>query len=371
MTTVSNDTTDAMDPVVVDSPRAKSAVEVEAPQKHFCPGITTIMLLIHVAALVLMPFTFSWPAVIVAVASWQLFGMFGITIGYHRLLTHRGFTCPKWFEYGLALLGSCSLQGPPARWVGTHRAHHQFSDDELDPHSPRKSFFWSHMGWLFYDVEGYMPDQVCGRYAPDLMRSRFYTWLEKDRNYILVYIAHAAIYWLAGFGFGWWLGGSALYGVHLGTGLVVWGVLFRTVWVWHITWSVNSVTHVFGYRNYEEPDDSRNNWIVGLLAHGEGWHNNHHADPRSTSHGHRWWEMDVSYRMIQAFGVLGLARKIIKPRVKHLMHSDEVAEMTGKDESVIPDQPGLPVDEKTTLAPGAADDAQAPVPGETQSSEMQ
>ena len=359
MTTLSHEATGAIEPVVTENPQAESAVEGEAPQGNFCPGRTAIMLLIHVAALcVFIPWLFSWTAVIVALASWQLYGMFGITIGYHRLLTHRGFTCPKWFEYSLATLGSCCLQGPPGRWVGTHRAHHQFSDENLDPHSPTKSFFWSHMGWLFYDVEGYLPDQVCSRYAPDLMRNRFYAWLEKDRNYILVYLIHAAVYWLAGFGFGWWLGGSALSGVQLGTGLVVWGVLFRTVWVWHITWSVNSVSHVFGYRNYkEEPDDSRNNWIVGLMAHGEGWHNNHHADPRSSAHGHRWWELDVSYRMIQAMKVIGLARGVIPPRVKHRMHGNAVAEKMGKDENVLPEDTGLPADAEKSVTPVAVDDS--------------
>jgi len=360
LTTVSNDTTGAIEPVVTESPRATSAVEVEAPQKYFCPVLTAVMLLIHVAALaVFLPYTFSLAGVIVALVSWQLYGMFGITIGYHRLLTHRGFTCPKWYEYILTTLGSCSLQGPPGRWVGTHRAHHQFSDDELDPHSPTKSFFWSHMGWLFYDVEGYKPDQVCSRYAPDLMRNRFYAWLEKDRNYILVYLFHAALYWLAGFGFGWWLGEKGMMsGVQLGTSLVVWGVLFRTVWVWHITWSVNSVSHVFGYRNYkDEPDHSKNNWIVGLLAHGEGWHNNHHADPRSSAHGHRWWELDVSYQMIWIMAVLGLAGDVIKPRVKHLMHSNEVAEKAGKEEQVIPVETGFLADGETSTAPVAPDDS--------------
>jgi len=347
---VSNDTSGAIDPVVTEGPRPTSAKEVEAPQKYFCPGLTAIMLLIHVAALaVFLPYTFSWAAVIVALASWQLYGMFGITIGYHRLLTHRGFTCPKWCEYILALLGSCCLQGPPGRWVGTHRAHHQFSDDELDPHSPTKSFFWGHMGWLFYDVEGYKPAQVCSRYAPDLMRSRFYVWLEKDRNYVLVYLFHIAIYWLAGFGFGWWLGGGMMAGVQLGTSLVVWGVLFRTVWVWHITWSVNSVSHVFGYRNYKnEPDESRNNWIVGLLAHGEGWHNNHHADPRSSAHGHRWWELDMSYLMIRTMAVLGLAGNVIKPRVMHLKHNKGAGGTSGKEEQVIPEETGIPADGETS-----------------------
>ncbi|MDP7205397.1 MAG: fatty acid desaturase [Pirellulaceae bacterium] len=317
------------------------------------------MLLIHVAALaVFLPYTFSWTAVIVAVASWQLFGMFGITIGYHRLLTHRGFTCPKWLEYSLATIGSCCLQGPPGRWVGTHRAHHQFSDDDLDPHSPVKSFFWGHMGWLFYDVEGYLADQVCSRYAPDLMRKRFYTWLEKDRNYVRVYLVHAAIYWLAGFGFSWWLGQDMMERVQLGTGLVVWGVLFRTVWVWHITWSVNSVSHVFGYRNYkEEPDDSRNNWIVGLMAHGEGWHNNHHADPRSSAHGHRWWELDESYWVIRAMAVLGLAGNVIKPRVMHLKHNKGAGGKPGKEEQVIPEETGIPADAETSTDSIPPDDS--------------
>ena len=300
---------------------AEVTEEKEPPQMYFRWGRTIAMVLVHVAALsIFIPWVFSWTAIIVALVSWKVFGMMGITIGYHRLLTHQGFTCPKWVERSLATLGACCLQGPPARWVGTHRAHHQFSDEEDDPHSPRKSFFWSHMGWLFFDTEGYLPKQVCERYAPDLMRSRFYSWLERGLNTELLYVIHAALYWLAGFGFGWWAFGSALAGVQLGTSLVVWAVVFRTVWVWHVTWSVNSVTHVFGYRNYDEPDDSRNNWLVALMAHGEGWHNNHHADQRSACHGHRWWEFDLSYQVIRTMKLFRLARDVVTPEPKRIQN---------------------------------------------------
>jgi len=268
----------------------------------------------HVLALLAcVPWLFSWSGLAWAVAGLYLFGTLGINIGYHRLLTHRGFTCPRWVEHGLSVLGACCWQGSPMSWVAIHRMHHQHPDEPGDPHSPQTSFFWSHMGWfLIYDPAIYNL-ATYDRYARDLFQDRFYKWLERPP----VWRTIQRMQWLA------FLGGGALVGVlstgslwgacQLGLSWLVWGVFVRTVAVWHITWSVNSVTHLWGYRNFDTHDDSRNNWVVGLVSNGEGWHNNHHAHPRCAAHGRRWWEFDVSYLTICLLASVGLAWGVVKP----------------------------------------------------------
>ncbi len=154
------------------------------------------------------------------------------------------------------------------------------------------------------------------RYARDILRDPFYLRLEKKLMWVWVYFAHAILFFLAGLGAGWLLTGEYLGGVQFGLSLLVWGVFVRTVAVWHITWSVNSITHMWGYRNYETGENSRNNWFVALVSNGEGWHNNHHADQRSAAHGHRWWEFDVTYITIRMLRLVGLARDVMTPNVK-------------------------------------------------------
>jgi fatty-acid desaturase len=122
------------------------------------------------------------------------------------------------------------------------------------------------------------------------------------------------LFFAVGFTIGWLAGGQPSAGVQLGLSWLVWGVFVRTVVVWHITWSVNSLTHLWGYRNYKTSDNSRNNWLVGLVAHGEGWHNNHHAEQASAAHGHRWWEIDVTYLTICCLEAVGLAHDVVRPR---------------------------------------------------------
>jgi stearoyl-CoA desaturase (delta-9 desaturase) len=192
--------------------------------------------------------------------------------------------------------------------------HHQHSDEPADPHSPRKSFFWSHMGWILnYDPALYNLFTY-DRYARDLFQDRFYKWLERPRVYRAVQWAQSSAFVLVGALVGALLTGSAWGALHLGLSWLVWGVFVRTVAVWHITWSVNSVTHLWGYRNFDTKDDSRNNWLVGLVSNGEGWHNNHHADPRSAAHGQHWFEPDVSYMTIRALERAGLAWDVIGRR---------------------------------------------------------
>lgn len=284
------------------------------------------------AFLALIPWLFSWSGLILCVSGFYIFGTLGINLCYHRLLTHRGFTCPRWLEHTLAIIGVCCLQDTPAHWVAVHRKHHQHSDEQPDPHSPLVNFFWGHMGWLFVENSDMDRMTMYERYVKDLLRDRFYLHLERGANWVWINLAQWIVFYLVGSGIGWAISGNIMSGVQMGLSWVVWGVILRTVCVWHITWSVNSVTHVWGYRNYDTNECSRNNVLVGLISNGEGWHNNHHADPRSAAHGHRWWEFDVTYLTIQGLALVGLAKDVIKPRVGRLK-SKEVLPVLEDDQA--------------------------------------
>jgi fatty-acid desaturase len=272
--------------------------------------LTTVHLLSFLAVI---PWLFTWSGLIVAILGHFVFGMFGITIGYHRLLTHRGFTCPKWLEHSLATMGMFNLQDSPARWVAIHRLHHRYSDQQEDTHSPLVSFLWGHVGWVVCRHKDTDRTIRYGRYVPDLLRDPYYRRLERNQGWLLVFLAHAITIIAAGAVFGYFTGGASM-ALRYAASWGVWGVAVRTVFVLHGTWSVNSLAHMYGYRNYETRDQSTNNWLVALVAHGEGWHNNHHADPRSAAHGHRWWEFDLSFWVIRLLGLAGLAGNIVRPR---------------------------------------------------------
>jgi fatty-acid desaturase len=298
-------------------------LERDSPRRVHVRILSAIVAMHLVALLACVPWLFSWSGLAWAVGGLYLFGTLGINVGYHRLLTHRGFACPLWLEHGLAVLGACCWQGSPMAWVAVHRMHHQHSDEPGDPHSPRASFFWSHVGWvLIYDPALYNLSTY-DRYARDLIRDRFYKWLERPRVWrnlhLIQWAAFLCLGALAGGLWSW----SLLGALQTGLSWLVWGVFLRTVLVWHITWSVNSVTHVWGYRNHDTDDDSRNNWVVGLVSNGEGWHNNHHADPRSAAHGQRWWELDVSYLSIRALELVGVVRDVVRPRRGRVLERPE------------------------------------------------
>jgi fatty-acid desaturase len=278
------------------------------------------------ALLALIPWLFSWTGVALAVAGCYVFGTLGINLCYHRLLTHRGFVCPKWLEHSLAILGVCCFQDTPARWVAVHRLHHQNSDEQADPHSPLVNFFWSHFGWLLVTNSELQRLSMYERYSKDILRDRFYLNLERNAMWVWINLIQWAVFYFIGFGIGWAVTGAMMGGVQFGLSLLVWGVFVRTVLVWHITWSVNSVTHLWGYRTYATGEQSRNNVFVGIISNGEGWHNNHHADPRSAAHGHRWWELDVTYLTIRLLALIGLAKKVVMPsgRLMPVTSADDV-----------------------------------------------
>jgi fatty-acid desaturase len=266
--------------------------------------------------LVFVPYFFTWIGVAAFFAGMIVFGQLAIPIGYHRLLAHKSFRCPKWFERTLVTLAMCAAQETPAQWVAWHRRHHVHSDEPEDPHTPRVTFFWAHVSWLVHESRSRLQTfSMFEKYARDILADPYYRWLEKLPSPAgLFFLGHAVVCGvitatLAVLWYGW--GPEAL---RVTASVMLWGIVARTVWVWHITWSVNSLTHLFGYRNYETGDDSRNNWFVSLLTAGEGWHNNHHADPASASVQHRWWELDPNYYTIRLFEAVGLASDVVPPR---------------------------------------------------------
>ena len=282
-----------------------------------------------VACLAFFPYFFSWTGVVLAVLGLYVFGTLGINLCFHRLLTHQGFIVPKWLERTFATLGVLCVQDTPAKWVAIHRLHHQYSDEQPDPHSPLVTFFWGHMGWLLVDNVQIHSLNHYEKYARDVLRDPYYFALERKLMWVWVNIASWAVFYLAGFlGYYTFAYPNASEANQFGWSVLIWGVFVRTVLVWHITWSVNSLAHVWGYRNYETDENSRNNWFVGLVSNGEGWHNNHHADQRSAKHGHKWWEFDVTWLTIKFLKAAGLAKEVVMP--SHRLAKVEIAPQSGR-----------------------------------------
>ncbi len=278
---------------------------------------TLFFIALHsLALLALLPWFFSWAGVVAFVVGVVVFGQLAIPIGYHRLLSHHSFRTPKWFERTLVTMAMCTAQETPAHWVAWHRMHHCHSDHDQDPHSPRVGFFWSHVRWLVHEKRSRLATfSMYEKYARDIVADPYYRWIERlPIPAGIFFFLHAIIFAIVATGVCVAMYGNVPEAYRLASSLFLWGVVVRTVWVWHITWSVNSLSHVFGYRNYATPDDSRNNWFVTLLTAGEGWHNNHHQDPASASVQHRFWEIDINYYVIRLFGLVGLATHIVKPR---------------------------------------------------------
>lgn len=283
---------------------AREAVESgKATLRQISQGIdwpvAAWLIFVHAGALA-APFFFTWKGVLLTLVLTWLTGGVGICLGYHRMLTHQSFTTFRPIRWLIAWLGNLAGQGSPLTWVATHRKHHAFSDQDDDPHSPRHGAWWSHMFWLVPRLGRQYYETLYERYAPDLARDPGMRLL--DKTFLLWYWVVGVVLFLVGFLFWDW---------YTGVSFVVYGTFVRLVYVLHTTWFVNSASHLWGYRNYETKDDSRNNWWVGLLSFGEGWHNNHHAHQRMARHGHRWWEIDVTYWTICVMEKLGLAWNVV------------------------------------------------------------
>jgi len=268
-------------------------------------------ILFHAALpLVFVPWLFSWSGLLLIPILHFIFDWLGIGLCYHRTLTHGGLSLPKWLERTFVVFGICTLMDSPARWVAIHRRHHQHTDEQPDPHSPWVTFWWGHMGWLIHENEELSNVDFYYRYAPDILKDRFYLNIERYRLWAVIYFVHGALVFSAGLAAGWLYTGQYMGGLQLALSWLVWGVVGRTLFSWHTTWAVNSVCHLWGYRNYETLDQSTNQWLIALLTGGEGWHNNHHAHPVSAAHGHKWWECDPTYVNIRLLSAVGLATNI-------------------------------------------------------------
>lgn len=239
------------------------------------------------------PMTFTWGNFGLMMAGYFLTGCIGITFGYHRMIAHKSFTVPKVVEYFAAYCGALSIQGDPLQWASTHRYHHLHTDTPKDPHSTYEGAWWSHAGW-------FMDNELTGNRtrdhsnAKELAAQPFYRYMEKTYSWHLL-LSLALLYAFGGFG------------------ALIWGGCVRTCLVWHITWSVNSLCHIYGKQEYNTKDLSRNNWLMGVLAWGEGWHNNHHAFEYSARHGLKWWQVDVTWMIVRGLELVGLAKKVKLP----------------------------------------------------------
>jgi fatty-acid desaturase len=263
--------------------------------------VVTIMVMVSIMAIcAVLPQFFSWSGVITFITLYILTGL-GITLCYHRLLTHKSFKTSKLLRKILTFFGCLAMQGPPIVWVGTHRQHHKYSDGDKDPHTPQHGFTWSHYIWTIskssYEFE---PSTLTN----DLNKEPFMVWLGKFYWFpqIILVLVLAIIGWVTG-------------GLNQALSLIFWGVGLRTFMLWNFTWFVNSAAHTWGYKNFKETgDNSRNLWWVALFAFGEGWHNNHHGEQKSAAHGMRWFELDPTYWVINMMSWVGLASDIVRPK---------------------------------------------------------
>lgn len=264
--------------------------------KSGSPGLTFnsrnifIVISFHVIALAAL-FTFSWTNLaVLLIGNWVVGGL-GVGLGYHRLLTHRSFSVPKWLEYTLTIFGTMSVQDGPVKWVSTHRIHHRYTESSRDPHSTRAGFMWAHLFWILRGTAQDHNSATMAKYVPDLIEDKIHLLIDKF-YYVPLLVSGAALFLIGGIP------------------MVIWGVFARVVFGWHSTWFVNSAAHFWGKRRFQTDDDSTNNWLIALLTFGEGWHNNHHARPSSARHGLRWFEFDLNWMTIRVFEKLRLASRV-------------------------------------------------------------
>jgi sn-1 stearoyl-lipid 9-desaturase len=268
----------------------EEALQLTWNEKRFDWVNVVYFTVVHVMALGAL-WTFSWKGLAILVVLNWLGGSVGIGVTYHRLLTHRGYRAPKLFEYLGTVCGLLASEGGAITWVAMHRMHHTLSDRPgKDLHTPKDGFWWSHLGWIICDL-GFDRREIERRQAPELVADPVHRVLNRLHVFPNILVGLALYAW------GGWP-------------LVYWGVFLRIVVTLHVTWLVNSAAHTWGYRTYETPEGSTNCWWVGLLAWGEGWHNNHHAFQRCARHGLEWWEFDANWLVIRALAALGIAKDV-------------------------------------------------------------
>lgn len=265
-------------------------LELDRPEKIRWHWKIAPFIAAHLVCLAAFWLPFSWGLVGLAVGLY-LVRMFGLTAGYHRYFSHRTFKTSRAFQLVLALLGLFSFQKGPLWWAAHHRHHHRHSDQHGDLHSPGlQGFLWAHMGWILttdHDATDY-------KRIADFAKYKELVWLNEYPS--IPGVVLGAVLLLAG-----------------GLPALVWGLFISTVITWHCTFSINSLTHMFGKRRYKTKDDSRNNWLLAIICLGEGWHNNHHYYPGSTRQGFYWWEIDLTYYGLKALSWLGLVWDLRSP----------------------------------------------------------
>ncbi|TVQ23482.1 MAG: acyl-CoA desaturase [Leptolyngbya sp. DLM2.Bin15] len=251
--------------------------------------VITFTIALHLAALLaIFPANFSWSAVGVAVLLHTLTIGLGISLGFHRLATHRSLKVPKWLEYFFIFCGTLAGQGAVKGWVGYHRMHHLYADRQGDPHDSSQGFWWSHIGWLMHTIPSH---GELRRFTQDINGDPFYEFCHK--YYIVLQVLLGVFLYALG-GMPW----------------VVWGIFVRLFVGFHSTCFVNSACHMVGYRSHDVEDTSTNCWWVALLTFGEGWHNNHHANQSSVRYGWRWWELDMVWLTVWFLQSIGLASQV-------------------------------------------------------------
>lgn len=261
---------------------------------------------IHIASLLIFWVGFSWVALITCFFLWFI-RMFGITAGYHRYFSHRAYKTTRWFQFVLAILGNAAAQLGPLWWAAHHRHHHRFSDTEADFHSPiRHGFWWSHVGWVLCPQYSKTNEQDIRDFAryPEL---RFL-----NRFHMIVPIALAVTVTAIGFGLEYAFPQLQTTGLQM----LVWGFCLSTALLYHSTFTINSLAHVFGTRRFDTEDTSRNNLLLALITLGEGWHNNHHYYPASERQGFYWWEIDISHYILKMLSWFGLVWDLRTPPAK-------------------------------------------------------
>jgi len=259
-----------------------------------------IFVAMHLGAISCFFFKFSWRHVVLCLASYNI-RMFGITAGYHRYFSHRSYDTSRCFQFCLAFVGSTAVQKGVLWWASTHRHHHKFADEPEDIHSPLQwGFWWSHMGWFLWDDESVDP---LWKYIPDLTRYPELVWINKF-HFLPPIILAGTLY---------------LYGGFLA---FLWGFVLSTVLLWHATFTINSLAHVYGSRRFpcehHTNCSARNNLWLALLTLGEGWHNNHHSFARAARNGFYWWEIDVCYYVIRLLECMRLVRSLRMPPLRTL-----------------------------------------------------
>jgi len=266
--------------------------------------VAAVMLTLHLGCFAVLYTGVSTPAIIVLVVMYVGRGL-GITAGYHRLLAHRSFKTSRVMQFGFALAGCMAMEGGPLWWVSHHRSHHRDTETDKDIHSPKTQGFWkAHMGWMVTN-EAF---KESGANTRDLYRFPELKFLQ--RHYIWIVLLQIVGLYALGAGLdvvnpAWGTSGAQL---------VVWGFFIGTVLLWHATFMVNSVCHTWGSRDYDTDDASTNNFFVGLVAFGEGWHNNHHQYPLSARHGLRWWQIDFTWLLLRAMSWVGLVSDLKLPK---------------------------------------------------------